>query len=157
MERDNFVNNQEEDEEINTALSLNRNLNIEQPINVSTKNTFHNRKILIIFIIATFTKAISLICRNLMHIHILNMQCNYVNQIFMPFLLYEAVDLFIIKNSVKENAFLNTLFFFSNIPLKYTQNITCLINILGTILHDMFLYFFIFIVLEICFYVSLGL
>lgn len=96
----------------------------------------------------------SLLC---MKLHLLEEQDLQINKIFMPFLLYEAIDITVLKSSIKENSFFNTLLFLSNLPPRSTQNISRVINILATVMQDMFFYLFIFLTAEVCLFTCLGI
>lgn len=139
-----------ENQEIN-SLFLNKELDVKEPTDVPVTNK--RRKLFFIIFIVLLVKSLLILCSSFLNVF---KECMYINAIFFPLLFYELIDILVIKSPIKENNFLNTLLFLSNVPTKYICTIVRFFNIFGAIMQDTFLYVFVFIIVEIGLFMLLG-
>lgn len=148
----NEVDGEEEDNEIEF---LNKAAGFKEVEDSPVKNVTRFKRKWIVALIAVAFKILLVLSKK---IDILDIESLGINKIFMPFLLYELTAILILKSSDTEKmSFMSTLLFLSNLPQRHTSMISNFINIFATIMQDMFLYLFIFIILEISVFMCLGI
>lgn len=119
------------------------------PASNQSEGQFNKYRIWILILLALFTRYISFIEKLYANIIEVDVSFMKLKRIFVPFALYEIIDVIFLKSQVKPGGFLPMLAMFVNLNARQLEKVLGYFQVISRFFQDMLLYFFAFAVCDL--------